>query len=154
MTQVKSSAHPDPWFILFMFGIGVALLIITYGMYRDALWQDEMSTRSPIVCMKILYGTRGWGTVKNPDVVHADYHGKAYRFEMGRKYYRSLLGTDTIEACLDPVSGRAFLPVSGRLKHFKWLYAWLGGIGIAVIAGATGELVRLAKVVLTKRWSN
>lgn len=64
MTQVKDTSHPGPWFILFMFGIGVALLMITYCMYNDSLWQDEMSVRSPIVCMKILYGTRGWRTVK------------------------------------------------------------------------------------------
>ncbi|MET7258656.1 hypothetical protein [Dyadobacter fermentans] len=150
MAQVKDTSHPGPWFILFMFGIGVALLIITYGMYKDSLWQDEMSVRSPIVCMKILYGTRGWGTVKNPDVVYASYQGKSYRFELGRKYYRSLLGTDTIEVCLDAASGRAFLPVSGRVKHFKWLYFWLSGIGIAVISGVVWELVRLAKQAYTR----
>lgn len=149
--KVKNSTHPGSWFILFMFGMGVALLIITYGMYRDALWQDEMSTRSPIVCMKILYGTRGWGTVKNPDEVYAEYQGKTYRFELGRKYYRSLLGTDTIEACLDPVSGRAFLPVSGRVKHFTALYFWLGGIGIVVIMGTVWEFIQLARMTLANR---
>lgn len=69
--------------------------------------------------MKILYGTRGWGTVKNPDQVYAKYQGNTYRLELSRKYYLSLLDTDTIEACLDAASGRAFVPVSGRVKHFK-----------------------------------
>lgn len=150
--QVRNTTQPNPWLFLFMFGIGVALLIITYGMYRDALWQDQMSTRSPIVCMKILYGTRGWGTVKNPDNVYAEYQGKTYHFELGRKTYRSLLGVDTIEACLDSASGRAFLPTSGRVKHFTALYFWLGGIGIVVIAGTVWEFAKLARAALAKRY--
>lgn len=65
---------------------------------------------------------RGVGTVKNPDDIYVEYRGKMHSFEFGRKYYRSLLGVDTIEATLEPASGRAFLPVSGRVKHFTVLY--------------------------------
>lgn len=152
--QVRNTTQPSPWFFLFMFGIGVALLIITYGMYREAAWNDEMAKTSPLVCMKILYGTRGWGTVKNPDNVYAEYKGRTYHFEMGRKYYRSLLGTDSIEVYYDRISGKAILPTSGEVKHFTALYIWLSGLGIAVITGAVWEFVKLARTALAKRRSN
>ena len=97
----KSNEKPGVWFFLLMFGLGFAFLLITYGMYRDSAWKDEMSTHSPTVCMKIAYGTKGAGTVKNPDNIYAEYQGKTYNFEMGRKYYRSLLGVDTIEVYYD-----------------------------------------------------
>lgn len=66
-----------------MAALGLVLLAVTYGMYRDAVWQDKMLTHVPIFCMKITYGTRGAGTVRNPYNVYAEYHGKTYNFEMG-----------------------------------------------------------------------
>lgn len=122
--------------------LGACLLWMTYMMYLDSRWEDEMSTRAPVVCMKILYGTRGAGTVKYPDKVHAEYNGKTYHFEMGRKTFRSLLGVDTIAAHYDAESDRAFLPGSGRVKHYLPLYLWIGGIALAITGGGTWQLFK------------
>lgn len=126
-------------------GFGIAMLLMSYGIYKDDLWQDENSTRAPVVCMKILHRTRGAGTVKLPDNIYAEYQGKTYHFEMGRKYYRSLSGVDSIQACLDPHSGRAFLPISRRVKHFTALYFLIGGAGLAIVIGSMREFVKLAR---------
>lgn len=123
--------------------LGVCLLWITYMMYLDSRWKDEMSTRAPVVCMKILYGTRGAGTVKYPDKVHAEYNGKTYHFEMGRKTFRSLLGVDTVAAHYDAESDRAFLPGAGRVKHYLPLYLWIGGIALAITGGGIWQLFKL-----------
>jgi len=60
--------------------------------------------------------------VKNPDNIYAEYQGKTYNFKMGRKYYRSLLGFDTIEVYYEKASDRAFLLGSGNVRHFTALY--------------------------------
>lgn len=125
-----------------VFLVGVCLLVTTYGMYADAKWQDEMSTRSPIVCMKIQYAERGAGTVKYPDKIYAAYLGKTYHFEMGRKYFRSLRGVDTIAVYYDAASDRAFLPTSGKVKHYRGLYVLVGGGGLVLIAGSIWELAK------------
>jgi len=146
----KNNEKPGVWFFLLMFGIGSAFLLITYGMYRDSAWKDEMSTRSPTVCMKIAYGTRGAGTVKNPDNIYAEYQGKTYNFEMGRKYYRSLLGVDTIEVYYDKASDRAFLLGSGNVRHFTALYFFVGGIGLAIFIGSIWEFSKLIQASRAK----
>lgn len=114
------------------------------GIYKDDLWQDENSTRVPVVCMKILHRTRGAGTVKLPGNIYAEYQGRTYHFEMGRKYYRSLSGVDSIQTCLDPSTGRAFLPISSRVKHFTGLYFLIGGAGLTIVIGGVWEFVKLA----------
>ncbi|MBE9462180.1 hypothetical protein ACFP1I_13155 [Dyadobacter subterraneus] len=139
----QNRRKPGIWFFLMMFGLGPSLLLITCGMYRDSAWKDKMSTRSPTVCMKIAYGTKGAGTVKYPDNIYAEYQGKTYKFEMGRKYYRSLLGVDTIQVYYDKGSDRAFLLGSDNVRHFAVLYFLLGGIGIAVTIGSIWEFIKL-----------
>jgi uncharacterized membrane protein YesL len=135
------------FFIIFL--LGVCFVVMTYMMYIDAKWQDDMSTHSPVVCMKIKYGIRGAGTVKYPDKVYAEYLGKTYHFEMGRKYYRSLLGVDTIAVYFDQASGRAFLPTSGQVKHYTGLYLLIAGVGLLFIGGSTWEFV---KIVRKRNW--
>jgi hypothetical protein len=130
---------------LIIFLLGVCFVVMTYMMYVDAKWQDDMSAHSPVVCMKIKYGTRGAGTVKYPDKVYAEYLGKTYHFDMGRKYYRSLLGVDTIAVYFDQASGRAFLPTSGQVKHYTGLYLLIAGVGLLLIGGSTWEFVKIAR---------
>lgn len=130
---------------LITFLLGVCLVLMTYMMYKDAKWQDDMSTRAPVVCMKIKYGTRGAGTVKYPDKVYAEYLGKTYHFDMGRKYYRSLLGVDTIAVYFDQTSGRAFLPTSGQVKHYTGLYLLIAGVGLLFIGGSTWEIIKTVR---------
>ncbi|PSL18797.1 hypothetical protein [Dyadobacter jiangsuensis] len=125
--------------------LGVVIILTTYMMYLDARWKDEMSARAPVVCMKIQYGTRGAGTVKNPDEIYAEYKGKTYHFAMGRKYYRSLLGVDTIAVYYDEASDRAILPTSGEVRHFAPLYIWIGAIGALLTAGSIWQLVKTTR---------
>ena len=122
--------------------VGVLIVLITYMMYVDAKWKDELSTKAPVVCMKIQYGTRGAGTVKNPDEIYAEYNGKTYHFEMGRKYYRSLFGVDTIAVYYDAASDRAVLPTPGEVRHFAPLYIWIGSIGALLTVGSIWQLVK------------
>jgi hypothetical protein len=128
-----------------IFLLGVCFILMTYMMYKDAKWQDDMSTRAPVVCMKIKYGTRGAGTVKYPDKVYAEYLGKTYHFDMGRKYYRSLFGVDTIAVYFDQASGRAFLPTSGQVKHYTGLYLLIAGVGLLFIGGSTWEIIKTVR---------
>lgn len=129
-----------------VFLLGVCMLGLTYGMYADAKWEDDMATHTPVVCMKILYGTRGAGTMKYPDKIYAEYQGKTYHFDMGRKYFRSLLGVDTIAVYYDEASGKAFLPTrSSRVGHYAFLYFLIGGCGLGMIGGSVWELVRLSR---------
>jgi hypothetical protein len=137
------------FFIIFLFG--VCCVAMTYMMYVDAKWQDDMSSHSPVVCMKIKYGTRGAGTVKHPDQIYAEYKGKIFNFSMGRKYYRSLLGVDTIAVYFDPASGRAFLPTSGQVKHYTGLYLLVVTAGLFLIGGSTWEFVKILRKRNPKR---
>jgi hypothetical protein len=54
--------------------------------YIDAKWQDDMSTHAPVVCMKMTYGTRAAGTVKNPDQVYAEYLARVINIYLFRPY--------------------------------------------------------------------
>ena len=131
-------------FVTFLFGI--CLLVITYMMYTSAKWEDEMSAHLPVVCMKINYGTEGLGTVKYPDRIYAEYLGTTYNFSMGRKYYRSLSGVDTIAVHFDPASGKAFLPTtSARVKHYTGLYILFAAGGLVLIGGGVWEFVKIFK---------
>jgi uncharacterized membrane protein YesL len=130
---------------VFVFLLGVFFVVITYMMYIDAKWEDDMSTQAPVVCMKIKYAARGAGTVKYPDKIYAEYLGKTYHFDMGRKYYRSLLGVDTIAVYFDEASGRAFLPTSGQVKHYMGLYLLIGGVGLLLMGGSIWEVVKIVR---------
>jgi uncharacterized membrane protein YesL len=130
---------------VFIFLLGVCVVAMTYMMYMDAKWQDDMSMHAPVVCMKIKYGTTGAGTVKYPDKIYAEYLGKTYHFDMGRKYYRSLLGVDTIAVYFDEASGRAFLPTSGQVKHYTGLYLLVGGCGLLLMGGSIWEIVKIVR---------
>ncbi|WP_141110453.1 hypothetical protein [Dyadobacter psychrophilus] len=157
-SQVRNPEHEVPvnenrydWlanFIVFL--LGVCFVVMTYMMYIDAKWQDDMSTHSPVVCMKIKYRTRGAGTVKYPDQVYAEYLSKTYHFDMGRKYYRSLLGVDTIAVYYDQASDRAFLPTSGQVKHYTGLYLLIGGVGLLLIGKSTWEFIKIVRKRNTK----
>lgn len=145
-SEVLVTENRYGWLTYFtVFLLGVGLIVMTYMMYKDAKWQDDMSTHAPVVCMKIKYGTRGAGTVKYPDKIHAEYLGKTYHFDMGRKYYRSLLGVDTIAVYFDEASGRAFLPTSGKVKHYTGLYLLIAGAGLLFVGGSTREFIKIAR---------
>lgn len=145
MAQVKSNKDPGLWSCIFILLFGLALIVIPYGNYQDDAWLDKISTRSPMVCMKITHRTRGAGTVKFPCKIYADYQGSSYQFDMGSKSFRKMLGVDTIEACLDPASGRAFLPISGRVRHYIGLYILMGGGGVILVGKSIRELGKLGK---------
>ncbi|HEV7381476.1 MAG TPA: hypothetical protein VGN64_16880 [Dyadobacter sp.] len=141
--QVKENRYG--WLTFFIqFLVGVCLVTITCMMYKDAKWQDDMSMHAPVVCMKIKYGIRGAGTVKYPDQVYADYMGKTYHFDMGRKYYRSLTGVDSIAVYFDQTTGRAFLPTSGQVRHYTGLYLLIAGVGLLFIGVSSRELIKIA----------
>lgn len=139
------------WSYILLFALGLALIVITYGSYQDDAMLDEMSTGSPVVCMKITARTRGAETVKYPCKVYADYRGKTYQFEMGSKSFRKMLGVDTIEACLNTASGRAFLPISGRVTHYMGLYFLIGGGGVLFAGMSIKGFVQIARAQPTKR---
>jgi hypothetical protein len=124
---------------------GIVFLALTYAMYRDDAWQDEMAGYSPVVCMKITGRYRGAGTVKLPDEIYAEYKGKAYKFELGRKYFRRLMGVDTVAVYFDSSSGRAVLPTSsGRVRHYAFLYVMIAGMGVMLIGVSIDQFMKLA----------
>ncbi|TLV00361.1 hypothetical protein [Dyadobacter luticola] len=144
--EVLVSDNRHGWVTYFIaFLLGIFFVAMTYMMYKDAKWQDDMSTHSPVVCMKITYRERGAGTVKYPDKVYGEYLGKTYHFDMGRKYFRKLSGVDTIAVYFDQATGRAFLPTSGQVKHYTGLYLLIGGVGLLFIGGSTWEIIKIVK---------
>lgn len=126
--------------------LGVALVALTYGMYCDSVEQDKIAARGQVVCMKIVDRTRGAGTVKYPDEIDAVYNGRKYHFAMGRKYYRSLLGVDTIQVFYDHTRGKAVLQTKGLVRHFAVLYILIAGVGMLMIGGGVYELIKYVKL--------
>jgi hypothetical protein len=132
---------------------GIVILALTYAMYRDDAWQDEMAGYSPVVCMKITGRYRGAGTVKLPDEIYAEYKGKAYKFELGRKYFRRLMGVDTVAVYFDAPSGRAVLPTSGLVRHYAFLYVMIAGMGVMLICISINQFIQLARDARAERIS-
>ncbi|MEO6617001.1 MAG: hypothetical protein ABIN80_00040 [Dyadobacter sp.] len=95
--------------------------------------------------MKITGRYRGAGTVKLPAEIYAEYKGKAYKFELGRKYFRRMMGVDTIAVYFDSASGRAVLPTSGNVRHFAFLYVMIAGMGVMLIWVSINQFVQLAR---------
>lgn len=137
-----------------MFFLGLIMLVLSYSGYQNAASDDLIAARSPVVCMKITGRERGAGTLKLPDKIYAEYQFKTYRFELGRKSFRSLTGVDSIAVSLDSLSGKAVLPTSGRVRHLAFLLIAMAAVGIMTIYGCVSESVKLLKSARIGRLTN
>ncbi|MCF2489958.1 hypothetical protein [Dyadobacter sp. CY347] len=131
--------------------LGLALLAITYGMYRNDAWEDKMAERSPVVCMKIVERFKSLGTARYPSKIYALYQNKTYDFAMGNKSFRRLSGVDTIAVYFDAATGRAFLPSTGNVRHNAFLYIMFAAAGLMMVGGSYSEYKRLIKIRRMKK---
>lgn len=114
------------WFwLILMLGLAFFLILMTFGLYRNASRKDEIGSRGKLVHMKITGRERGAGTLKFPDHIYAEYQGIRHDFTCGRKFFRKTMAADSIEVRFDPVSGSAALPGSGRVRHEAFLYVMI-----------------------------
>lgn len=143
------SAEPAPdykkyrWFwLVLMLCLSIFLIFMTFGLYRNAARKDEIGFRGKLVYMKITGRERGAGTLKYPDHIYAVYHGVEHDFTCGRKYFRKMMGADSIEVRYDSASGAAALPGSGRVQHEAFLYVMIIGVSVAVIWKSIQEFIK------------
>lgn len=131
------------WFwLVLMLGVAFFLILMTFGLYRSAARKDEIGSMGKLVQMKITGRERGAGTLKFPDHIHAEYQGVEYDFTCGRNYFRRTMGADSIEVRLDPNSGAAALPGSGRVRHEVFLYLMIIGVSVTVIWKSIQEFIK------------
>ncbi|MBD2705792.1 hypothetical protein IC229_34655 [Spirosoma sp. BT702] len=128
--------------LLLSLGLAGLLVFITYMIYGDAAREDEIASSNPPVLMKVTGRARGWGTVKYPDHIYAQYQGKQYDFSCGRKYFNKTMEADSIVAHLDVTSGAAALPGSGRVRHLLFLFALILGVALLTIYNGVRTFVK------------
>ncbi|MCE6991175.1 hypothetical protein [Dyadobacter sp. CY323] len=122
------------WFCLQM-TMGLAVLFATYKVYEAMEEEDEVVRNSPLVCMKINARERGAGLHKLPDIIYAEYQNRDYRFECGRKYFRSTFGVDSIQVHYDVEKDIAALPVL-NFPHYTFMLIMMSGMGILILGDA------------------
>ena len=81
----------------------------------------------------------------DPDEIYAEYKGKIYKFEFGRRHFRSVMGVDSIAVSLDSMSGRAVLPTSGRIRKLTFSFVLIAGIGVLLIWISIMEGIKRAR---------
>lgn len=128
--------------LLLSLGLAGLLVFITYMIYWDAAREDGLARSNPPVLMKVTGRERGWGTVKYPDHIYAQYRGKQYDFTCGRKVFLKTLDSDSIVAHLDVTSGEAALPGSGRVRHLLFLFALILGVALLAIYSGVRKFVK------------
>jgi len=119
--------------------MGLIIIFTTFMMYKGMVQEDQVVKHSPLICMKVTGRERGAGTTKLPDIVYADYQGRSYRFECGRKYFRSTFGIDSIQVHYDATGNIAALPLL-NFPHYTFLVIMISGLGILVIGDAIRTL--------------
>ncbi|GAB4019674.1 hypothetical protein [Spirosoma koreense] len=130
------------WFnYLFLILLGGSLPFIAYKI-NAAYEADAYSQQhSPLINMPVVGRQKGWGTVRFPNKIYVQLHGKHYVLPCSNQYFQKTATQDSLFVYYDGHRDRAVL-AEGTVTAPSGLLALLGSCGLIMISATVIHLRR------------